>query len=154
MKHHSLKRLAYFIVLSVATANVYPQAVTTKTPFSGILEIDLRTPAERTNKVECGVAIFELHQSGKKISGNHTFATSNCGRMNEGGEGTVKGYVMGHSAFLVVTSARNGAIVMGRADRIANSLRWLVLDEIKSGEPEEDSALILHQGTLQRSLKK
>ena len=69
--------------------------------------------------------------------------------MNEGGEGTVKGYVLGNTAFLVVTSARNGAIVMGRADRVGNSLRWMLLDDIKPGEPGGDSPLILAQGTLQ-----
>ena len=144
-------RFAFSVVVYVAACNAHAQIETKELTFSGIWEIDLRTQAERTNKVECGVATFELHQSGKKISGSHSFATPNCGRMNDGGEGTVKGYVMGESAFLVVTSARNGAIVMGRADRVANSLRWLVLDEIKPGEPEGDSALILNRGMLQRS---
>lgn len=116
-------RFAFLVGLSIAACNTYAQVETNEKTFSGIWEIDLRTPAERTNKVECGVATFELHQSGKKISGSHSFATPNCGRMNDGGEGTVKGYVMGPSAFLVVTSARNGVIVMGRADRFGNSIR-------------------------------
>ena len=154
MKNLSLKPLMYSVVLFIAIGNVYAKSTKNEMPFSGIWQIDLRTQAERMNKVECGLAIFELHQSGKKISGSHSFATPNCGRMNDGGEGTVKGYVMGQTAFLVVTSARNGAIVLGRADRVGNSIRWLVVDEIKSGEPDGDSALILHRGTLQRSLTK
>ena len=147
-------RIAFSVVLSIAVSNAYAEVKTKEMTFSGTWEIDLRTPEERINKVECGVAAFKLHQSGRKISGNHWFATPSCGRMNEGGEGTVKGYVLGHTAFLVVTSARNGAIVMGRADRVGNSLRWLLLDDIKPGEPGGDSPLILTQGTLQRSSTK
>ena len=151
-----LKReyFTYLVALSITTVNTYAEAVIKEMPFSGSWQIDLRTQAERISKVECGVATFELRQTGKKISGNHTFATPNCGRLNEGGEGTVKGYAIGQTAFLVVTSGRNGAIVIGRADRVKNSLRWLVLDEVKAGEPEGDSGLILSHGTLQRSSTK
>jgi hypothetical protein len=146
------KLLTCSVVLFITAGGV--RAEKNEMPFSGNWQIDLRTQAERANKVECGIATFELHQSGKKISGSHTFATPSCGRINDGGDGTVKGYVVGQTAFLVVTSGRNGAIVMGRADRVANSLRWLVLDEIKGGEPEGDSDLILSRGTLHRSSTK
>ena len=147
-------RFVFLVLLSIVFSNASAQLKTKEKTFSGIWEIDLRTPVERRNKVECGVAIFELRQSGEKITGSHSFATPNCARMNEGGEGTVKGQVIGQTAFLVVTSARNGAIVMGKADRVGNSLRWLVLYDIKPGEPDGDPALILHRGTLQRSLEK
>ena len=148
-----LQRFAYLVVLSMATASVLAEggAVAKASTFSGTWEIDLRTPTEQKSRSECRTAAFELHQSGDKISGSHSFATPNCGRANEGGEGTVKGYVLGQTAFLVVTSARNGAIVMGRANKVGNSLHWRVLDEIKSGEPPRDSALILHHGMLLRS---
>ena len=49
-------------------------------------------------------------------------ATSGCGRINAGGEGTVKGVVIGQTAVLVITSGRNGAIVMGTAKLIKSSL--------------------------------
>lgn len=126
-------RLAILVLLSIAFTNASAHLKTQEMPFSGTWEIDSRTQSERIKKVECGVATFELHQSGQKVPGSHSFATPNCGRMNDGGEDTVKGYVMGQTAFLVVTSARNGAIVMGKADRVGKSLRWLVLDEINPG---------------------
>lgn len=146
-------RFSCSVVLSIAAASVNAEAVTKEMNFSGTWHLDMRSDAERKNKVECGVAAFELLQSGKKISGSHWFATPGCGRINEGGEGTVKGYVIGQTAFLVVTSGRNGTIVAGKADRVGSSLRWKVLDEIRAGEPNGDSPLILHQGTLQRTPK-
>jgi len=130
------------------------EAATSESDFSGTWVVDLRTPTERKNKLDCGRATFELSHEGKRISGNHMFAAPGCGRLNEGGEGTVKGYVVGSTAFLVVTSGRSGAIVVGKATRVANSLHWIVLDEIKPGEPPEDSPLILHKGILKRSTSK
>ena len=40
------------------------------------------------------------------------------------------------------------AIVMGKATRAGSALYWETLEEIKAGEPEGDSALILSKGTL------
>jgi len=78
-------------------------------------------------------------------------ATPRCGRMNEGGEGTVKGLVLGSTAVLTVTSGRNGQIVLGSAKIVGDSLHWQVSEEIKAGEPEEgDPGLILQSGVLRR----
>ena len=121
----------------------------TQAPYTGIWSIDLRTPAQKREKVECGSANFELTQTGTKIVGDHSFATAGCSRLNEGGEGTVKGIVVGVTAVLVVTSARNGQIVLGSATVQADSLHWQVSEEIKAGEPDGDSGLILHSGVLQ-----
>ncbi|MFS2036318.1 hypothetical protein ACEN8I_20010 [Polaromonas sp. CT11-55] len=120
------------------------------TPFTGTWSIDLRTPAEKKDKVECGTAVFKLSQTGAKIVGDHSMATPGCGRMNEGGEGTVKGLVVGGTAVLTVTSARNGQIVFGSAKVRGDSLHWQVSEEIKAGEPEGDSGLILQSGVLRR----
>ena len=119
-------------------------------PFTGTWSIDLRTPAQRKEKAECGTATFKLIQTGTKLVGDHTFATPQCSRLNEGGEGSVKGMVVGDTAVLVVTSGRNGQIVMGSAKVRAGALHWQVTEEIKPGEPEGDSGLILHKGVLQK----
>jgi hypothetical protein len=119
-------------------------------PFTGEWEIDLRTPSERKAGVECGTANFKLTQSGEKVTDDHTMATAGCGRLNEGGEGTVEGLARGNTAILIVTSGRNGEVVRGRAIREGSSLRWQVLEELKAGEPEGDSGLILHRGILRR----
>ena len=125
-------------------------ALAVSVDFSGSWSIDLRTPAERQRKVECGIATFKLSQVGAKIVGDHIFATANCGRINEGGPEAVKGVVIGSTAVLVVTSGRNGGIVMGKASIKNGFLHWQTLEEIKPGEPQGDSALILGKGVLSR----
>lgn len=119
-------------------------------PFTGTWSIDLRTPTQKKEKVECGTATFKLVQTSTKIVGNHFFSTAQCGRLNEGGEETVKGIAVGGTAVLVVTSARNGQIVLGSATVRAGALHWEVTEEIKPGEPDGDSGLILHKGVLQK----
>lgn len=121
--------------------------------FSGTWSIDLRTPAERSRKAECGTAQFILTQTKDQITGNHFFATTDCGRINEGGEDTVKGIVVGDVAVLVVTSGRNEAVVVGVATIKGESLHWETRDTIRPGAPQGDSALILGKGTLLRDRK-
>lgn len=116
--------------------------------FTGTWSLDLRSASQREQGVECGVATFSLNQTGNLIVGDHTFATPGCGRLNEGGEGTVKGTVTGNSATLIVTSGRNGAVVRGRATLDGRLLHWITLEELKAGEPPGDSPLILGKGTL------
>lgn len=123
-------------------------------PFSGSWSIDLRTPAERQRNAECGVATLVLTQSANRITGNHAMATADCGRLNEGGEGTVKGIVVGTVAVLVVTSGRNGGVAMGTARLERGALRWQMLEEIRPGEPEGDSPLIFWEGLLTRDAKR
>jgi hypothetical protein len=120
------------------------------TPFSGAWEIDLLTPAQKKENLECGAAGFKLAQNGKKVIGEHWMATPGCGRLNEGGEGTVSGVVHGATATLTVVSGRNGQAVRGRARIAGNAFHWHVLEELKPGQPEGDSGLILHKGVLKR----
>ena len=116
--------------------------------FTGIWTLDVRSKAQREQGVECGVTTFILKQTGKSIIGDHTFSAPGCGRLNEGGEGTVKGTVVGNTATLVVTSGRNGAIVRGKATLQGSSLHWVTVEELQAGEPQGDSPLILNKGTL------
>jgi len=90
------------------------------------------------------------HPIRRLITGDHNFSTANCGRLNEGGPETVKGIVVGDTAVLSVTSGRNGAIVLGVARLVGSRLRWETVQEIRAGEPEGDSPLILFKGTLVR----
>lgn len=117
-------------------------------PFSGVWTIDLRTPAEKRQKVECGAAGFQLVQRGARISGDHWMSTAGCGRLNEGGEETVSGEASGRTATLTVVSGRNGQVVRGVARIEGKTLHWEVVEELKPGEPENDSGLILHEGVL------
>jgi hypothetical protein len=125
-----------------------PTLCAAESSFTGSWYIDLRTPDEVAAKEECGGAGFELIQKGKAISGTHYFATVKCGRLNEGG--AVKGIATGSEATLLVTSGRNGAVVRGKATLQRNRLTWQTLEEIKPGEPDGDSPLILGKGVLIR----
>lgn len=117
--------------------------------FSGRWFIDLRSKEERKAKVECGYAEFYLEQKGKKITGQHTFSTPQCGRMNDSEDETVQGEVVGSTAILTVTSGRNGAVVRGKAVLKKGTLHWQIVEELKEGE-KGDSALILEKGILVR----
>ncbi len=117
--------------------------------FSGAWSVDLRTPQEQKQKIECGTAEFRLIQKGQNISGSPSFATPGCGRLDEGGEDSVKGVAIGDTAVLTVRSGRNGAIVLGKATRSGTYLDWQILDTIQAGE-SGDSPLILHKARLTR----
>ena len=80
-------------------------------------------------------------------------SVAGCGRLNEGGEGTVKGVVVGQTAVLVVTSGRNGAIVLGEARLQGSALDWQTVEDIRPGEPETDSPLIFRKGIFTRKSK-
>jgi len=121
--------------------------------FSGVWTKDLRTKVEIKNNVECGHALFDLKQNGDQITGSHSFVTVGCGRQNEGGDGTVRGVVVGNVAVLTVISGRNGAVAIGKAKRKGNVLYWQYLDEMKRGEPEGDAPLILNTTTLRLEQK-
>jgi hypothetical protein len=116
--------------------------------FTDTWTLDVRSPTERKQGIECGIASFSLKQTGNNIVGDHTFYAPGCGLINEGGEGTVMGMVAGNTANLVVTSGRNGAVVRGQVALEGHLLHWVTLEELKAREPEGDSPLILDKGTL------
>ena len=141
------------VLLISATALATQGVQATDAKFSGTWSIDLRTPEQKAKNAECGEASFVLKQVGKEITGSHTMATVGCGRLNEGGEGTVKGQVVGSRALLLVTSGRNGATVKGVATLRNNVLFWKTQEEVKAGEPAGDSPLILGKGSLTKVSK-
>lgn len=132
----------------LAAALFYCGAAHASESFTGKWLIDLRSPAEKQQKRECGNAEFDLTQPQDTVSGIHSMASVDCGRLNEGGP--VKGVVVGDTAVLVVTSGRNGAVVLGRAKLVKGKLAWQTIEEVRSGEPEGDSGLILGHGLLTR----
>jgi hypothetical protein len=115
--------------------------------FAGDWVLDYRSAQDRRNGVECGSAYFRLDQRDDQIDGSFGASTLNCGRLDEGG--TVKGIVVGQVAVLVVTSGRNGAIVLGRATRRGGKLHWQAEQDIQPGQPDGDH-LIPGGGELSR----
>jgi hypothetical protein len=148
-----LMNLTLRVLLISAIALVTQSVGAADTKFSGTWSIDLRTPDQRAQNAECGKASFVLRQVGKEITGSHTMATVGCGRLNEGGEGTVKGQVVGNRALLLVTSGRNGATVKGVATLRNNALFWETKEQVEAGEPAGDSPLILGKGSLTKVSK-
>ncbi|MET3124863.1 uncharacterized protein AAKU67_004487 [Oxalobacteraceae bacterium GrIS 2.11] len=118
--------------------------------FSGNWVIDLRSSDDIKQNIECGYSEFDIHQDAGKITGSHSYATIRCGRLNEGGEGTVQGIVIGDTAYLTVTSARDGTVVKGVAKIVRNKLDWRITDTVSAGDPNGDSPLILEKGLLTR----
>jgi len=142
-----VKLAPVFLLLALAAAT----AAAAGKNFTGTWVIDLRTEQMKRSGVECGNASFTLEQRGENITGEHAFATAGCGRLNEGGAGTVSGIAVGNTAVLVVTSGRNGAMVLGKATLRGGSLHWESGPELNPGEPPEDSPLILGSGVLKRA---
>lgn len=136
----------FFIAVLLMTSSFSSLAI--GADFNGTWSIDLRTAEEKKSNVECGVATFSLAQKGENIIGSHEFYTPYCSRLNEGG--SVVGTAKGSTAILFVTSGRNGAIVKGKASLKNDALHWVVLDELKPGDIEGDSPLILYKGVLTR----
>jgi hypothetical protein len=145
-----MKRLSASAVVGLLAFGSVAASQASRNNFTGNWEVDLRSQAERQAKAECGRAFFKLKQVGNKIQGEHSFATVGCGRLNEGGEGTVEGSIHGGVATLVVTSGRNGAVVRGTAKLEGPTLVWQTLKEIKPGTSSGDSALILDHGVLHK----
>jgi hypothetical protein len=157
--NRKIKKLAFMLsvrhfVFAVVAFMSCARLDAAEQPFTGSWSIDFRTPAERDRKEECGMATVTLKQTGDKITGSHAMATVGCGRLNEGGEGTVQGVVVDGVAELVVTSSRNGAVAKGTAKLERGALRWKMLEEIKPGEQEGDSPLIFRDGLLTLDVKR
>jgi hypothetical protein len=142
-----MRTAAFVLALALSTT----VASAEQPDFSGRWTLDLLTPAERSDPLSCGIAEFDLIQRGNRISGSHSMVTVGCSRQNEGGDETVKGVVVDQMAVLVVTSGRNGAVVLGTAKIRDGALYWETLEQIRDGEPEGDSPLILDKGTLRRA---
>ena len=118
--------------LFVANLLLISAAANAEPGFTGTWTIDLRTPTERTQKTECGTASFTLVERKTRVSGSHSMATAGCGRLNEGPQESVKGVVVGRTAVLVVTSARNGAVYLGTATLRNGALHWQVVEVLIS----------------------
>jgi hypothetical protein len=148
LKSEARLQLHTIILLSVLSSAIPSVAYAESTKFNGTWTLDLRSTEEKRKGMECGLATFSLKQNRNKVSGTHSFSTPNCGRMNEGGENSVKGIVIRQTAVLVVTSGRNGEIVMGTAQLHKNRLFWKTEEILRHAEPEGDSPLMLNAGVL------
>ncbi len=138
------------LIAATAALGATALALAAPGPFTGRWGIDLRTTTERANNNECGHAEFDLVQEGDRISGSHSFGTVGCGRINEGGPESVKGVVVNDVAVLVVTSSRNGAMVLGTATLRNGRLDWRYREEVRPSDQEGDSPLILKSAVLAR----
>lgn len=131
------------------TSTKYKAGEKTNSGFSGQWHLEL---CDKSISEECGGFTVYLIQTGKKICGDHFFATPGNGRLNEGAPRSIVGSVTENNiANIVITSGRNGAVYRVRAIENGDILNWEVVEEIKSG-PEGDSGLVLNKGNLRREM--
>ena len=133
--------LGIFLSVSAAFAQSPPALAQALSPFAGEWELDVRTPVQRKDGVDCGKALLSLSQEGEVIEGRYWYATPGCGRLTE--ESEVKGVATNRTAVLVIASSRNGALVMGKAQLNPDqSLRWRPVQAVTRGEPDGDDGIV------------
>ena len=100
-------------------------------------------------KDDCGGFYLYLIQRGTRICGDHFMATPGLGRLNEGGDRSVVGAVVGSAAIVEITSGRDGTRYLAQARRVKDKLEWKLLEELKKGDGF-DSPLVGHNLVLTR----
>lgn len=85
--------------------------------------------------LDCGGFNVRLVQRNESICGDFGGALVGLRQVDEG---TVIGSAVGDTAILAVESLRNQAILLVRAERIGDTLRWKVIDDVKRGSGDID----------------
>lgn len=85
--------------------------------------------------LDCGGFNVSLVQRNESICGDFGGALVGLRQVDEG---TVVGSAVGDTAILAVESVRNQAIVLVRAERSGDMLRWKVIDDVKRGSGDID----------------
>lgn len=95
--------------------------------------------------LDCGGFNVSLVQRDESICGDFGGALVGLRQVDEG---TVVGSAIGDTAILTVQSQRNQAVVLVRAERSGNMMRWKVIDDVKRGSGDID--VIALDDTLMR----
>ena len=85
--------------------------------------------------LDCGGFNVSLVQRDESICGDFGGALVGLRQVDEG---TVVGSAVGDTAILAVESLRSQAILLVRAERIGDTLRWKVIDDVKRGSGDID----------------
>ncbi len=85
--------------------------------------------------IDCGGFNVSLVQRDESICGDFGGALVGLRQVDEG---TVVGSAVGDTAILAVESLRSQAIVLVRAERSGDTLRWKVIDDVKRGSGDID----------------
>lgn len=102
---------------------------------------------DRSNpKLDCGGFNISLVQEGTRLCGDFGGALVNLRQIDDG---QVVGTVVGNTAVLAIQSNRNGSISLARAELHDNTLKWQVVDQIRSGD-NGDTDVIATKDELKR----
>ncbi len=101
--------------------------------FSGTWSVQWCSKTEPS--LDCGGFNVSLVQSDESICGDFGGALVGLRQVDEG---TVVGSAVGDTAILAVESQRSQAIVLVRAERSGDTLRWKVIDDVKRGGGDID----------------
>ena len=85
--------------------------------------------------LDCGGFNVSLVQRNESICGDFDGALVGLRQVDEG---TVVGSAVGDTAILAVESLRSQAILLVRAERSGDTLRWKVIDDVKRGVGDID----------------
>ncbi len=85
--------------------------------------------------LDCGGFNVSLVQRNESICGDFGGALVGLRQVDEG---TVVGSAVGNIAILAVESLRSQAILLVRAERSGDTLRWKVIDDVKRGSGDID----------------
>ena len=96
--------------------------------FSGTWSVQWCSKTEPS--LDCGGFNVSLVQRDESICGDFGAALVGLRQVDEG---TVVGSAIGDTAILAVESLRNQAIVLVRAERSGDTMRWKVIDDVKRG---------------------
>lgn len=110
-----------------------PPAQNKRGGFSGTWSVQWCSKTDPS--LDCGGFNVNLVQRDEAICGDFGGALVNLRQVDEG---TVVGSAVGDTAILAVESLRSQAILLVRAERIGDMLRWKVIDDVKRGSGDID----------------
>lgn len=133
---------AVTLLTACATAADAPSA---QADFAGTWSVEWCS--KNNPNLDCGGFVVTLVQEGERLSGDFGGALVNLRQVDEG---LIVGTVVGRTAVLTAQSNRNGTVVLVRAERVGNALRWKVIDEVVGGSGDID--VLAYDEVLKRNV--
>lgn len=86
----------------------------------------------------CGGFTVHLLQQHSRLCGSHSGATPNLSRLDEGGDQSIVGTVIGDTAVLAIRSGRNDSIHLVTARRHSGAVDWQLTDTVLKSDADSE----------------
>lgn len=86
----------------------------------------------------CGGFTVHLLQQNSRLCGAHSGATPNLSRLDDGGDQSIVGTVIGDTAVLAIRSGRNDSIHLVTARRHSGALDWQLTDTVLKSDVDTE----------------